>query len=187
MVQDLIIEWLDSSPGKTCVMRNDICDRDAVDTLRISKESFMGQIVGYYKKIVICGYIHILCGKGEDSIIDTNAVDSRGFPQLFPGALIIAYDGGGGLFAVNGGACAGGAIGNVLYLPNGSFCWEDLRLRYASFLKWALSITEDDLVKGAWKQKDQLPVKGDLQEYIIGKAAAYNMFIRQQKGISYGR
>jgi len=43
-------------------------------------------------------YFRLLCGAGDDSIVDINAVNENGIPELFPGALVIAYDINGNLF-----------------------------------------------------------------------------------------
>ena len=177
-----IRKWLEKSPGNPEVSRLEICDTDSLSALKITENSFIGQIVGHYSHMQLCGHIHMLCGNGDDSLAELNAVDAYGMPRLFPRALIIAYDNGGGIFAVNAGAATYAKIGNVMYLPKEGFAWEDLGIRYSGFLKWACSVTEKTLLDGAWKQEYSQVIQGRLQDFIIGKAAAYNMFLMHQKG-----
>lgn len=175
-----IKEWLENSPERIDFKVNSLCDKDSLRQLRLTEESYLGYITGYYSHLCVCdGYINLLCGQGTDSITTINALDERGMPGLFPGALIIAYDTEGNLFALNGGVKASASLGNVLYLPKNSFYWEDLEIGYSSFLKWILGITAAELEKNAWKECDGKIYVPDINTFLLGKAAAYNIFLKQ--------
>ena len=93
--------------------------------------------------------------------------------------MIIYYDINGNIFALNSGACRDAAMGSVLYLTKESFAWEDLDLRYAQFLKWMSGLTSRDLIDNGWRPETGDKPIGDILEYLMGKAAAYNMFLKQ--------
>lgn len=178
--KNMINEWLKNSPEKTITEKNNEEDKNSMAMLHVRNESFLGEIVGGYSRLSLCdGYFNILCGGGEYSIVDHNGLDEKGMPQLFPGALIIAYDISGNIFAINSGACREADMGRVLYLPKESFAWENLDLSYAQFLKWISGVTVCDLINNGWKsEKTDNPIK-DFQEFLMGKAAAYNLFLKQ--------
>ena len=68
----------------------------------------------------------------------------------------------------------------MLYLPKESFAWEDLDLSYAQFLKWLSGLTESELIINSWKSDAEYKPIDNIAEYLMGKAAAYNMFLRQR-------
>lgn len=175
-----INNWLNNAQQKVTIVRNSRRDLNSMKRLHVGEGSYLGEIVGTYSEVALCdGYFRLLCGTGDDSIIDINAVNEKGMPELFPGALIIAYDINGNLFALNSGAYREAAMGSILYLTKDSFVWENLDLRYAQFLKWMSGLTSDDLISNGWRpEKGDKPI-ADMLEYLIGKAAAYNMFLRQ--------
>ena len=163
-------------------MKRASCDVESLKKLRVHEDSFLGQITGFYEQISTCnGFILILCGKGNDSIIDLNALKQNGMPDLFPGALIIGYDKYGNIFALNAGADAKAEMGNVLYMSRESFIWEDLDMKYAIFLKWVFGITVHELEREGWKSEGGKEMVGDKVNYLVGKAAAYNMFLKQRR------
>lgn len=176
-----IDNWLNSAQQKISLVRSDERDIDSLKRLHVGEGSYLGEIVGTYSKVALCnGYFRLLCGAGDNSIIEINAVNKNGMPELFPGALIVAYDINGNLFALNSGACRDAAMGSLLYLTKDSFVWENLDLRYAQFLKWMSSLTSKDLINNGWKpEKGDKPIT-DMLEYLMGKAAAYNMFLKQK-------
>ena len=175
-----INEWLKNSPEKINIVRSRVRDMDSITLLHVHNGSYLGEIVGGYSKIKFCDeYFSLLCGRGDSSIVDINTLDKNGMPELFPGALIIAYDTNGNIFALNSGACWNAEMGSVLYLPKESFVWENLDIRYAQFLKWISGIKTSDLVSNGWKSEGEVKPVGNILEYLLGKAAAYNMFLRQ--------
>lgn len=175
-----INSWFNNAQQKATLVRSGGRDLNSMKMLHVGEGSYLGEIVGTYSEVALCdGYFRLLCGAGDDSIIDINAVNKNGMPELFPGALIIAYDINGNLFALNSGACKEATMGSVLYLTKDSFAWENLDLRYAQFLKWMSGLTSEDMISNGWRpEKEDKPI-ADMLEYLMGKAAAYNMFLRQ--------
>ncbi len=175
-----IREWFSNSPEKVESIRAHSEDRESMNLVHVHDGSYLGEITGWHSKITLCsGYINLLCGRGDNSIVEINAIDNKGMPQLFPGALLIAYDRTGNVFALNSGACRESSLGKVLYLPRDSFVWEDLDISYAQFLKWVSSVTMAELVNNGWKSETEETDIGNFIKYLMGKAAAYNMFLRQ--------
>ena len=176
-----INNWLNNAQQKVTLVRSEGRNIDSTKRLHVADESYLGEIVGTYSKVAFCDdFFRLLCGAGNDSIIDINVVNKNGMPELFPGALIIAYDINGNLFALNSGACEDATMGSLLYLPKDSFVWENLDLRYAQFLKWMSGLTLEDLISNGWKtEKGDKPIT-DMLQYLMGKAAAYNMFLKQR-------
>ena len=176
-----INEWFNNTPEAIELERNTKRDSYSMTKLHVHDGSYLGEIVGNYSKVTLCaGYFGLLCGMGENSIVDINALNKNGMPELFPGALIIAYDMNGNIFALNSWACKEAGVGRVLYLPKESFAWEDLDLSYAQFLKWISGLTENELIINGWKPDDGYTPISNISEYLLGKAAAYNMFLRQR-------
>lgn len=176
-----INSWFDNAQQMVTRVRSSGSNLDSMKMLHIGEGSYLGEIVGTYSKIALCdGYFRLLCGAGDDSIIDINAVNKNGMPELFPGALIVAYDINGNLFALNSGACREATMGSVLYLTKDSFVWENLDLRYAQFLKWMSGLTSEDLINNGWRPETGDKPIANMLEYLMGKAAAYNMFLKQR-------
>lgn len=175
-----INDWLTSAPEKVGLVKSVAKDMDSMEKLHVHDGSYLGEIVGNYSKVTLCdGYFILLCGMGDNSIVDINALNKKGMPELFPGALIIAYDINGNIFALNSGACKDADMGSILYLPNESFAWENLNISYAQFLKWISNVKISDLVKNGWRAERKDKVVGNISEYLIGKAVAYYLFLRQ--------
>ena len=176
-----INEWFNNTPEAIEFVRHTKRDSYSMAKLHVHDGSYLGEIVGNYSKVILCaGYFCLLCGVGENSIVDINALNKNGMPELFPGALIIAHDMNGNIFALNSGACKEARMGRVLYLPKESFAWENLDLSYAQFLKWLSGITEGELIINGWKPDAEYKPISNITEYLMGKAAAYNMFLMQR-------
>ena len=173
--------WLKNTMEKIDFVRTTVKDTDSMKKLHVHDGSYLGEIVGNYSRIAFCnGYISLLCSVGDTSIVDINALNKNGMPELFPGAMIIAYDINGDIFALNSGACEDADLGKVLYLPKESFAWENLDLSYAQFLKWVSGLTARELVINSWRPESGDKPIGDIIKYLMGKAAAYNMFLMQR-------
>ena len=176
-----IKEWFINSPETMEFVNSIRRDFDSMAKLHVRDGSYLGEIVGDYSKVTFCtGYFSLLCGKGENSIVAFNALNDNGMPELFPGALIIAYDMNGNIFALNAGANPEASLGRVLYLPKESFAWEDLDISYAQFLKWISGVTEIELIINGWKAGKGTKPISNIAAYLMGKAAAYNMFLKQR-------
>ncbi len=178
-----IDEWIRNSPETVHITKQTLSDNETMQRLHVHKGSYIGEIIGRYTRVsLINGYINLLCGKGEDSITEINGVNEKGMPELFPGALIIAYDIDGNVFALNSGACQDAEMGKVLYLPKISFSWENLEISYAQFLEWILSLKACDLIAGGWRMEIGDTGIKNAKAFLFGKAGAYNMFHRSEGG-----
>ena len=175
-----IEEWIAENSERTNGNRLKEQRVDIQASLKTKNDSFLGYVSGNFDRLDTCdNYFHLLCG-GNDSITTVNAINSKGMPELFPGALVIAYDNNGNLFSLNCGANAKGNLGKVLYMPQDSFVWEDLDIGYAEFIKWVICATDQELLDGDWKCGEPLRNARSCIDYVIGKAAAYNMLLRQK-------
>lgn len=173
-------EWIAENVERTNVNRLQEQRVDIQSLLKTRNDSFLGYVSGNFGRFDTCNdYFHLLCG-GNDSITSLNAINSKGMPELFPGALVIAYDSNGNLFSLNCGANSNGNLGKVLYMPKDSFVWENLDISYAEFVKWVICVTDQELQVGYWKCGEPLKNTNSCIDYIIGKAAAYNMLLRQK-------
>lgn len=175
-----IEKWIADFPSNVHIKKRETVRTDIQQKLNMKDDSFLGYIVGNYDEFDCCdGYIHLLCG-GEESIEVVNAIGRDGLPQLFPGALVVAYDTNGNLFSINAGAAGNSNLGNVLYMSKEGFWWEDLEIHYAEFIKWLIHVTEEELTSCGWKSGAPLGEQQRIFSYIMGKAAAYNMFLKQK-------
>ena len=177
----IIKECLNNAESRVDIAKADNFDHISIKKLGISENSYLGQLVGYFQRIKICdGFINILCGDGENSIIRINNIDYK-IPKLFPGALIVAFDREGNIFAINGGVHPNAELGNILYMSSDSFYWEDLEIKYANFIQWATSIKTADLENAGWKSKENKRIRGNVKDFILGKGLAYGLFLKQRR------
>lgn len=78
-------EWFNNAQEKIEFVRNTKRDSYSMTKLHLHDGSYLGEIVGNYSKITLCaGYFGLLCGMGEDSIVDINALNKRGCRNCFP-------------------------------------------------------------------------------------------------------
>lgn len=177
----MINEWVRQNSTMNTFKKADPFDSVSIDKLKIQKDSFLGQIVGGFSEIHTCdGFFTLLCGSGDSSIIEINEVNSNGMPEIFQGALIIAYDKCGSIFAINAGADKNSENGSIIYLPVDSLTWEALEIRYSEFLLWVFTTSISELEAGCWKSGQHINSTGKIRDYILGKAATYYMFHRQK-------
>lgn len=85
------------------------------------------------------GWLRVLGAAGNDSlsIAAVNGLLPETAP-LVPGALLVAWDVVGGLFAINDRALPG-ARGTVHYFGPDTLQWLDTGMSYSNFLQWAFS------------------------------------------------
>ena len=84
------------------------------------------------------GWLRLLGAGGDplgDGLVEWNGLG--GGARALPGALIVAHDVLGGVFAVNGGAFGGGP-GTVFYRSPRTGRWAHTGLGYTHFVQWCL-------------------------------------------------
>jgi hypothetical protein len=139
----LIQEWISKSIKnvKYCQPKKEYAGK-ILEELQVTTKSILGSIIYYYGEIIIdYGWLRIL-GSGsanfKRNISTWNKLDSvSGKSTKFPGALLVADDVLGGIYAMNGNAFEG-EPGNIYYLAPETLEWESLNMQYSSFLNWAL-------------------------------------------------
>ncbi len=97
------------------------------------------------------------------SLLDANRIAGAIPPALIPGALVIAYDVLGGVFAANGGGLPGPPR-DVCYFGPDTVDWTALGAVYTTWLDWLLTGDldgfYDDLRRPGWPD-DVTPLPGD--------------------------
>ncbi len=110
--------------------------------LQVTTHSMLGAVALETGGILIDqGWLRVLgagCERMSESLLSWNGWDDTATPPVLSDALIVAHDIVGGFFALNAGAFDGPS-GNVWYFAPDRLVWEDLGLRYADFLQWALN------------------------------------------------
>lgn len=106
--------------------------------LKVSARSTLGALAHETGGVSVDrGWLRLLGGSGprmQNGILEWNGFGGH---NLLAGALIVAFDAAGGLFAANGGGLAA-APGNVLYFAPDRLEWEDLGAGHTAFVHWAL-------------------------------------------------
>lgn len=117
-----------------------------LERLQITKKSALGAIVYNTSGITIGSWIRIL-GSGNDidtrNIITWNNFDCNGVATKIKGALIIADDIIGGIFALNAGKF-NGEKGDVWYFAPDTLQWESLKMKYSEFISWTVNGNVDE-------------------------------------------
>jgi hypothetical protein len=138
----MIQEWLINTKNDVEVLSNlRNLGEETLQKLQVTNKSTMGAIAlecgGF---LVDKGWLRIL-GSGSDKIsgnlLSGNNLDGAQMKFSVKGALIIAYDIVGGIFAINSGAF-GYSIKNIFYLAPDTLEWEDTEKGYTDFIYWAL-------------------------------------------------
>ena len=71
-----INSWFKHTQQKISLVRNNIRDLSSMKMLHVGEGSYLGEIVGAYSKVSLYDdYFRLLCGAGDDSIVDINAVN----------------------------------------------------------------------------------------------------------------
>lgn len=117
-------------------------EADARATLRflqVTVRSTLGAIAWETGGLLIDdGWIRVL-GSGHADLPGTLHTWNDATSSLhIPGALIVAHDAIGGVFALNGNAFAG-ALGNVWYFAPDTLQWEPLNRGYTDFVHWLIN------------------------------------------------
>jgi hypothetical protein len=113
----------------------------ALLALQVTARSPMGALALESGGLLIDhGWLRVLGGghaRMQSSLTHWNGL-GEGAALAIEGAMVVAHDVVGGVFAINGGAFEGDA-GNVFYFSPDTLEWEDTELGYSDWLAWSLS------------------------------------------------
>lgn len=114
----------------------------ALEALQVTTRSALGSIAYETGGVLVDhGWLRVL-GAGHARLARTvagwNGLPCEPGDAYLPGAMFVADDVLGGLYAVDVGAL-GAAHGNVAYFAPDSLRWEDTGLGYTDWLRWALT------------------------------------------------
>lgn len=135
----LIQSWINESTNKVNIIPRTnhgyLCDT----VLGVSEHSVLGTLVNHVGGFSVNNnLLRHFAGenKFDLSVREINLVNDK-LPSLIKGALIVADDIYGGLFAIN---TVGGLIkpGNIMYLPPDVYAWEDLGIGHSDFVHWCI-------------------------------------------------
>ncbi|WP_309721190.1 DUF2625 domain-containing protein [Armatimonas sp.] len=132
----LVQEWLASATNVVEVLPSELsAGEQALLALQITLRSPMGAVAYYTGGLLIdYGWLRIL-GAGSPKLL-------RSLPdwnvEKLQGALLVADDVLGGLFAINGGAFSG-QPSHVHYFSPQTLAWKSLGAGYTDFLRWTLT------------------------------------------------
>lgn len=111
----------------------------ALDKLELDDRTTLGAVALYTGGLLVDGGWLRVLGSGHPrlpgSLLDWNGLVGDTRPATVAGALVVAHDLIGGLYAVNAGGLPGEA-GHVAYFSLQTRRWEDLGLGYTGFLRW---------------------------------------------------
>ncbi|MGW4244792.1 DUF2625 family protein [Nocardia sp. NPDC004722] len=114
---------------------------DALFRLQVSARSVLGALVLHTGGLLIDhGWLRIL-GGGHGGLPDVATMSAAPHPTTDtdpPGALIIAIDVLGGMFAINGGALPG-KPGGICHFGSETLTWQPIGGTHSSFIDWVLS------------------------------------------------
>lgn len=139
----LIRSWLDGNPRRIELLP---CEPDhgevSLVALQVTTRSPLGSIAYETGGIFVDdGWIRVL-GAGSAKLARTiagwNGLPCDAGDAYLPGAMFVADDVIGGMFAVNVGALAG-THGNVSYFAPDTLEWEDTGLGYTDWLYWTFT------------------------------------------------
>ncbi|WP_157387759.1 DUF2625 family protein [Nocardia terrae] len=114
--------------------------RDALYRLQVTARSVLGGLVLNTGGLVVDhGWLRIL-GGGHGDLPDVATMNRMADPEPgreSPGALVVAVDVLGGMFAINGGALPGNP-GGICYFGPDTLAWQPLGGGHSSFVDWVL-------------------------------------------------
>lgn len=110
--------------------------------LQLSTHTPLGALAYHTGGVLIeHGWLRLL-GSGHarmrGNLLSWNGQEPVGFHDATPGALIVALDALGGVFALNQGAFSG-ELQRIFYYAPDAFDWEDLTCTYPEFLRWTVT------------------------------------------------
>ena len=124
----------------------------ALEALQVTTRSPLGSITYETGGVLVDdGWLRIL-GAGSAKLARTiagwNGLPCDAGEAFLPGAMFVADDAIGGMFAVDVGAL-GATRGNVCYFAPDSLAWEDTGLGYTDWLHWAFTGDLDKFYEGS--------------------------------------
>lgn len=130
---------LAAAAGRVTVLPvSDRHGEDALVGLQMTVSSPMGALTRHCGGLLVDdGWVRVLAGGCPAVALSSLPGANRmvdGLPTLVPGALVVAYDALGGVFAVNGGALPGDP-GEVCYFGPDTRGWSPLGDRYGTWLE----------------------------------------------------
>ena len=134
--------WISQAGNPVEVLERDPARAEAtLLAIQVTTRSPMGAVAYETGGLLVDrGWLRILGGGGPRlaSLADWNGLSGLAVVEPLEGAMVVAHDAVGGLFALNGGRFEGEPGGTHYFGPDG-LRWEDLRVGYSDFLWWALS------------------------------------------------
>ena len=149
----LIRSWLHGNPRPIEILA---CAPDhgeiSLVALQVTTRSPLGAIAYETGGIFVdAGWIRVL-GAGSAKLARTiagwNGLPCDAGDAYLPGAMFVADDAIGGMFAVNVGALAG-PHGNVSYFAPDTLVWEDTGLGYTDWLHWTFTGDLEEFYEGS--------------------------------------
>lgn len=139
----LIMSWLEGSERRIELLPCGPGHGEIVlVALQVTTRSPLGAIAYATGGILVDdGWIRILgagSAKLARSLASWNGLPCGAGEAFLPGAMFVADDAIGGMYALDGGAL-GGTRGNVCYFAPDTLTWEDTRLGYSDWLHWAFT------------------------------------------------
>ncbi|MDP4147287.1 MAG: DUF2625 family protein [Bacillota bacterium] len=164
----MIVQWLNEA--KVCcelLERNQKHAEGTLVKLQVTTKSTLGSVAYMTGGIWFdCGWFRLLgSGNGKSSVdlLTCNGINDDQAERTINGALIVAIDVLGGIFAINGGAFEG-EMGNIFYFAPDTFQWEDLDIGYTDFIHWlTLGKLDEFYSSQRWEgwQQDVAQLKDD--------------------------
>ena len=138
-----IVGWLDAADGAQALPASPDRAAETLAALQVTTRSVLGSIALHAAGLVAAhGWLrHLGCGGPDagDGLREWNA--SLGGVPLDPpldGALVVALDALGGIFAINGGGLPAD-LGLMLCFAPDTQKWMPLEMRHSAFVQWSLS------------------------------------------------
>jgi hypothetical protein len=117
----------------------------ALQIMELDETTALGAMVLHSGGLLVDGGWLRVLGSGHPrlpgSVLDWNGLSGNSRPAIVGGALIVAHDLIGGIYAVNAGGLPG-EDGQVSYFSPASRRWEELGTGYTGLLRW---VCEGDL------------------------------------------
>jgi hypothetical protein len=148
--------WITASPRTVEVLPCGAGHGDvALEALQVTARSPLGAIAFETGGLLVdSGWIRVL-GAGSAKLARTIA-GWNGLPcdpgdAYLPGAMFVADDVLGGMYAIDVGALGSATPGNICYFAPGTLAWRDTGLQYGDWLKHIL-IDPDDFYVERWER-----------------------------------
>ena len=140
---EVIRDWLGQASGNGAVLltHEKALAEATLLQLQVTTRSLLGAVVYDTGGILVDdGFLRILGSGRERSLLQSNRSAGLLTDNEDPsGALLVADDVMGGLFALNGGGFGSENMGEVFYLAADEMAWTPLEMGYSDFLAWCLT------------------------------------------------